>query len=401
MLFAFLLLGFFPALGAEEFFYIHIPGDKYRILSIVNEDVYIDRRLSHHSSILNRIAVEITGLERLPGSRSSAGRHRAVFVTAEEAQTADGREFLEWGEDYETDFIRDRWGNYRIDRNYFMPVVRNVPIFPNQTLNPGDSWEAEGEEAHDFRDSFGIPDPYRIPFSAHYTYVGQRSFRGRSYPAFLVSYRIYTEPERVEGSVWPLRILGAADQIIYWDREVGHEAAYTEDFRMIFDLSNGRTVEFRGSAEAEVLEAQVMDREAMVADIGRTIEDLGLVDTTVRPSAEGVVISLEDIQFTPDSADLLPDERQKIDALGELLRRYPDRDILVAGHTALAGSEAGRLSLSQERAGVVADYLIRQGIRSPDRVIVRGYGADRPIADNDTPEGMRRNRRVEIILLEN
>jgi outer membrane protein OmpA-like peptidoglycan-associated protein len=49
----------------------------------------------------------------------------------------------------------------------------------------------------------------------------------------------------------------------------------------------------------------------------------------------------------------------------------------------------------------VADYLIEKGVREADRIIVRGFGADNPVADNATPEGMRRNRRVEITILEN
>jgi outer membrane protein OmpA-like peptidoglycan-associated protein len=90
-----------------------------------------------------------------------------------------------------------------------------------------------------------------------------------------------------------------------------------------------------------------------------------------------------------------------LDKIGEILKKYADRDILVGGHTALAGTPEGRLALSRERAGRVADYLIGQGVRAPDRVVVRGYGAERPLADNSTEAGMRRNRRVEITILEN
>ena len=57
--------------------------------------------------------------------------------------------------------------------------------------------------------------------------------------------------------------------------------------------------------------------------------------------------------------------------------------------------------LSAERAAIVAGYIVSQNARSPDRVVVRGYGAERPLADNNTEEGRRKNRRVEITLLEN
>ena len=83
-----------------------------------------------------------------------------------------------------------------------------------------------------------------------------------------------------------------------------------------------------------------------------------------------------------------------------VLETLPRIKLLVAGHTALAGSEEGRLNVSRNRAQTVADYLVQLGVRGRDEIEVRGYGAEQPIADNATPEGMARNRRVEIILLE-
>jgi outer membrane protein OmpA-like peptidoglycan-associated protein len=282
-----------------------------------------------------------------------------------------------------------------------MPVVRNVPVFPGRDLKVGDLWTAEGHEVHDFRDSFGIAEPYRIPFTASYKYLGSRTWKGTDYPAFSVSYRISSEPKAVAGRLWPRRISGASDQIVYWDFDLGQPAAYEESFRMIFDLSDGRTVEYRGTAQAEIIESSRMDKEKMARDIAGDITRLGIRDATVRVVDSGVAISLENIQFQADSAVLLNSEREKLDKIGEILRRYPDRDILVGGHTALAGTEAARNQLSRERAAVVAEYLIGRGVRMPERVVVRGYGAERPLGDNRTEEGMRRNRRVEITILEN
>jgi outer membrane protein OmpA-like peptidoglycan-associated protein len=116
---------------------------------------------------------------------------------------------------------------------------------------------------------------------------------------------------------------------------------------------------------------------------------------------EGIAISLENVQFQPESAELTAPERLKLAKIAELLRRYPDRDILVEGHTALAGTEAGRAQLSRDRAAAVADSLIAGGARTPERVVVRGSGAEQPLGDNNTEEGRRRNRRVEITILEN
>ncbi|MDR3138527.1 MAG: OmpA family protein [Treponema sp.] len=384
-----------PKLRAEEFVYKHRVGDKYRILSTVHEDVYLDRRLNHRAEILNRIAVEVTGIQ------NGVAYHEALFQTAEQSRRANGEAAFQWDREYGSEFGRDSLGYITIDKKYYMPVVRNVPVFPGRDLSPEETWSAEGHEVHDFRDSFGIPEPYYIPFNAHYTFLGRREWRGKEYPAFSVSYRIFVEPEAVSGALYPRRIMGSSDQKIYWNTVLGQTVAYEESFRMIFELSNGQTVEYRGTAEAEIIESPVMDKDKIAEEIAEDIKRLEIEDAAVRIIDEGIAISLENIQFQPDSAALFSEEQEKLDKIAGILLRYPDRDILVGGHAALAGSPAGQLELSRQRASAVAAYLIKKGVRSADRVMVRGYGAERPLGDNNTETGRRQNRRVEITILEN
>jgi outer membrane protein OmpA-like peptidoglycan-associated protein len=379
--------------GAEQFFYKYETGNKYRVVSVVNEDVYINRRFSHRARILNRSAVEIGEIT------GDSAEYKTNFQTAE--QILEGGGSFQWSREYDSVFYQDKFGRMTIDDRYYMPVVRNVPVFPDRDLKEGETWSAEGHEMHDFRTSFGIEEPYRIPFKASYVFLGSRVWKGKSYPAFSVSYRIFYEPPAVPGKVWPRRITGASDQIVYWDTELGQAAAYDETFRMVFELSSGSTVEYRGKAEAEIIESEIMKKEEMAREIAEEIAKLGIDDASVRIVDEGITINLENIQFQPDSAVLLESEKTKLDKIGEILLRYPERDILVGGHTALAGTAAGRQRLSLERAAVVSDYLILKKIRDSSQVVVRGYGADKPVADNKTAEGMRKNRRVEITLLEN
>jgi outer membrane protein OmpA-like peptidoglycan-associated protein len=392
--FFFIFIPRFPALNAEQFLYKHENGDTYRILSTVNEDVYINRRLSHQAEILNRIAVEVTDV------KEGKGRLKASFLTAEHALALAGRSF-QWSREYESEFERDEQGRLTIDKRYYMPVVRNVPVFPQSDIKIGETWSVEGHEMHDFRDSFGIQEPYRIPFTAQYTFLGKQKWKEKDYPVFSVAYRIFTEPAAVRGFIYPTRIMGASDQTVYWDTEIGQAVAYDENFRMIFELSNNQTVEYRGWAKAEVLESQRMDKEKIKDEIKEELERLDLGGVSVRESEEGIVLNLENIQFYPDSPVMLPGEQEKLDKIAEILMRYSERDIQIGGHTALAGNAEGRMKLSLERAGAVADYLIAQKVRSPERIVVRGYGAEKPIADNLNEIGRARNRRVEITILEN
>ncbi|MCL1992915.1 MAG: OmpA family protein [Spirochaetes bacterium] len=385
-------------LYGDVFEYRHRAGSRYRIISVVTQNVYINRILSHSAEILNRIAVEVVD------ENNGEALHRALVQTSERSTAIDvaSRSF-EWAREYETVFTRDRLGFMSIAPEYFMPVVRNVPVFPDRPLSVGDTWSAEGHEMHDFRDSFGFEEPFRIPFTAHYEYLGTRQWRGRDYSAFSVSYRIYYRPAGVRGrdGVSPQRILGGADQIVFWDHALGRAAAYEGEFRMVFALSDGATVEFRGQSHGEVYDAQEMDRDRIAEEIAAELERQNIGNVEIRVVDEGVVIVMEDIIFQPDSAIMLPGEDEKLDIISAILLQHSDRDILVSGHTALAGTPEARMQLSVERARTVADFLISRNVRSEERVVIRGYGAQRPVADNFTEEGMRRNRRVEITILEN
>ena len=386
----------------QRFEYKHIPGARYRILTVVDEAILVNGNLIHRAEILNRISLEIKEAGEDWGfyKASFQTSTRLIFDSAMQVQPQNSQVF-HWARDYESEFQRSRLGLITIDPEYYMPVVRDLPLFPDRELMLLERWSAEGHEVHDFRDNFGIEDPYRIPFTANYQFIGERQWKGEFFPAFSVSYRIDSRPPAAWGRSYPLRITGESDQIVYWNNEHGRAAAQEEAFRLVFQMSDGRTIEFRGRAESELLESEYMDREQLVSEIAEEINRLDIPDVNVRVVDEGITISLENIGFYPDSAVMLPGELDKLERIAEILLRYPQRDILVSGHTALAGTREGRMTLSTERAKTVADFLLERNVRSPDRMVIQGHGAERPIADNNTEEGMRRNRRVEITILEN
>jgi outer membrane protein OmpA-like peptidoglycan-associated protein len=148
------------------------------------------------------------------------------------------------------------------------------------------------------------------------------------------------------------------------------------------------------------LAALAAGREEMAREISAELEERQAEDTSVRIAEEGVVISLDNIQFLPDSTELTEGEKNKLRGIAAILSRYPDRKILVGGHTAMAGSAEGRLRISRERAASVASYLVSLNVGSAEDIIVRGYGASSPLGDNAAASGQALNRRVEIILLD-
>ena len=402
-LFLLFSLSFIPPVNAqgEVFEFKHKSGDRYRILSVVQQDVLVNGFLSHRAEILNRIAVDVTD------ETDSGWLHKAVFQTSERLvyDLLEGLKSrvtgFQWSREYESVFKRDRLGYLTIDPQYYMPVVRNVPVFPDKELKVGDKWYAAAYEVHDFRDTFGISEPYKIPFNAFYEYVGERQWKDVSYPSFTVTYNIESRPPPVRGRIYPVRISGSFNQLVYWDYKMGQTVAYDERYRITFTMSDGKRIEFRGTAYAEFVESEYMDREQLASEIQEEIDKMDLKDVNVTVVEEGISLSLEDIRFYPDSERMLPGEEAKLARIIAILNRYPDRDIIVSGHAALAGSRDYLMDLSLKRARGIADYLLSENVRTADRIVIRGHGAERPVADNNTEEGMRRNRRVEITILEN
>ncbi len=101
--------------------------------------------------------------------------------------------------------------------------------------------------------------------------------------------------------------------------------------------------------------------------------------------------------FEFGSAELTPALRTLLDTGAGILLRNPTILMTIEGHTDSVGSDAFNLALSDARAQAGADYLINLGIPS-GRLTAVGFGETRPIADNDTAEGRRQNRRLEFTL---
>ena len=107
----------------------------------------------------------------------------------------------------------------------------------------------------------------------------------------------------------------------------------------------------------------------------------------------------ETVLFDFDSAEMHDEGRLLLDEIFEIGERCPDVGVQVTGHTDSVGDRQYNINLSQLRAEVVTDYLVRKGV-DPDRLAAIGYGYSQPVADNSTEEGRARNRRIEFRIRE-
>jgi len=401
------VMGGFTPLHAEIFRFNFKDGDTYRINSTVTEDVYLNGQFAHQAYITNRVTVEVSDVQPASNGKPSSALHTCTFMTSEQ----NSNRTFSWGREYPSVFRRDEFGVYTIDEQYFMPVVRDVPIFPQYDVKKGESWRHSASEAHDLRDNFNIQKPFVVPVDVTYTYQGPIQREGKTYQLIEVNYDLYYDiplknlQNRRNGNaalpmLYPVRTMGYSKQRLYWDNNAGILPYYDEVFTIMMELNTGAVIEYRGSAKAEITTLQRMDKEEIAGMLDKNIRDMGISNTTVEKTDEGITISLENIQFEADSARLLPAEKEKIKKIGKLLSNYPDYELLISGHTALAGKAEDRQVLSEQRAAAVANYLIELGVREQHHIFTRGFGAEKPIAPNTTEKGKSRNRRVEITILE-
>lgn len=109
------------------------------------------------------------------------------------------------------------------------------------------------------------------------------------------------------------------------------------------------------------------------------------------------LIVLSDFLFEINSYKLNQNHYAELDSLGKFLQSHPTLIVEISGHTDNTGSERHNVALSARRAEVVAEYLVDEGAWF-DKIYFEGFGSSNPIADNATPEGRSKNRRVEILI---
>jgi len=126
--------------------------------------------------------------------------------------------------------------------------------------------------------------------------------------------------------------------------------------------------------------------------------DAELAALRAKKTDRGIMITLGDVLFEFGKADLKPGSVRGLDPLVSFLGEYPERNLLIEGHTDSIGSDASNMVLSQRRADAVTNALAVAGINRA-RITSRGLSQSYPVASNQTPAGRQQNRRVELIIL--
>ena len=139
----------------------------------------------------------------------------------------------------------------------------------------------------------------------------------------------------------------------------------------------------RARQQANALRAQLLEQ------FNRILE--------TRDTPRGLVVNMGDVLFDFGKYDLRAEAREKLARLSGIVLGHPGLNLAVEGYTDTVGTDEINMTLSQKRAETVRSYLLEQGLADAN-ITAQGFGKSSPVADNSTPAGRQKNRRVEIVV---
>ncbi len=155
-------------------------------------------------------------------------------------------------------------------------------------------------------------------------------------------------------------------------------------------------IEKQAATDAQV-NAAAARQQAMDAEGRARALEAQLRDLEAKKTDRGMVVTLGDVLFDTNRAELKPGGMRSIQKLADFFKQYPQRTVVVEGFTDSVGSQGTNQALSDNRAAAVRTALLNMGVPT-DRVSARGYGEAYPVASNDNATGRQLNRRVEIVV---
>ena len=327
------------------------------------------------------------------------------------------------------------------------PSFRSFPAFPQKKIAQGQSWQANAVRVVDPLNK-GVAT--RIPIVVEYTYLRDEVFQGQEVYVLAARWASrygysYADPN---GDQDLLKLNGSNNATMYIRKADCAALVVRDSVDELYEFADGNKVAFKGTISLFTEYPPAVDRTKIIPAINRVavadtgagvsgsqkvsggsvsgkqkipagddarpvneskwLEKVRVVGTgggagdssvKIDQTAGGIRLTLQNLHFKPDSAELLPGEAALLDKIASILKETGLNKLLVNGHTASVGNPDGEMALSIERARSVAAQLSKRGIAA-DRFICRGSGSKRPVADNSTKEGMAQNRRVEITILE-
>lgn len=201
----------------------------------------------------------------------------------------------------------------------------------------------------------------------------------------LAAHRLYMADRMVEiaRAKGQARMLESERALLGEQRDAARLAARTREAdRAHADAESARSSQMQ-AADLAAREAEELQRQIDMLE--------------AKATERGLVLTLGDVLFATGRDDIQGGTNKNLERLVAFLNQYPERKVLIEGHTDNVGSAMFNQNLSRQRAESVRDYLNSRGIDNR-RMTVSGYGFERPVASNATAIGRQQNRRVEVVI---
>ncbi len=438
-----LMGGAFLAVNAQEVQFAFRLADEYRMTERAD---YSKRDNGVYQGYVNR---EVRGTFRSREEEPGVFHVTGTWFRAREIRKDGILNALPLERVEKADFVQNSLGQTRAAGDF--PILRNFPSFPSEPVSPGDKWEAPLDMV-----IFDPDSPLTAVLSLYcgYTYQGTDVYKNR--PVHVIQAQYAVRNRGYDGNIGRIikDVQGSHRVTLMIDRETMGPLIARDSFQETWTYRNGRQVEYKGFNLVFYEGITGMDRPALLDSLVRGYGDGAVLarkdpepsgsagtgpvagpgdsapgtatagggtgappppvtarelaerdrslfeeDVTVYEREEGVALSLNNLHFVADQAVILNQDYPLLDRIATLLKTVPGRTLLVKGYTADVGSMESQMLLSQERAKVVVDEMVKRGLEA-DRFVYIGLGGADPLGDNDTEEGRRLNRRVEIVVME-
>lgn len=309
------------------------------------------------------------------------------------------------------------------------PSFRSFPSYPKENLKIGDVWHANAERSVDPKNS-GVFT--KMPIYIEYKFLREDKYNEEDVYILSAKWasrygKNYIDPT---GDSSLKSASGTHNANIIVSKTNGRSILIRDLVDETFFYDSGESISFKGTISLfteyppaynseEIFESlqtivrsqnenstneqssnTLINSESLENSAQSTVQSL--VQTNehllVEQTNAGLKLTMQNLLFKANSAELLPEENERLDEICSVLKNVKNQFFLVEGHTARIGDESNEKELSLKRAHTIANEMVKRGI-SAQNIICKGSGGTKPLATNSTAEGRAKNRRVEITIL--
>ncbi|WKD00527.1 OmpA family protein [Borreliella americana] len=371
------------AFSSEIFEFKYIKGSKFRLEGIDNQKIYYNGHYNSSSTTNIQISSEIKD------TKENFANIKAFFRILKRENI---NEPYLLNEEFEETFSVNKQGEYIIGANQKRPSVRGIPRFPKTPIKINEKWTYPAEEYIEASKIDKNIKDFVVKFNVNYEYKGKEKYNGKNCHIILSNYES-------QYNVKNISFYQKVDQKIYFDNEIGNTYKYSDKY--IFEINQNNKQHFKmvGNSLGRVVSIELPNDNLIETEVENYIRENKIKAIDVEKNNKGINLSF-DIEFYPNSFQILQKEYKKIDLIAKLLAKFKKNNILIEGHTEQFGLEEEMHELSEKRARAIGNYLIKMKVKDKDQILFKGWGSQKPKYPQSSPLKAK-NRRVEITILNN